>query len=523
MEAPPAEAPRAEAPVAEAVPNEECHLVAVSGPDSVVTVDNIFVSLQVPGREVTFEHIVYESVDEQVEKILQQLDTDPPDAILWAPDEAIPQDRLQLVANTADVYGVPVILTGFDPSVETGSCKAIEDSYRLCYAGADPRTVSSRLVQALDLYGLDWVDTDNDATVSYLLLLKEPVHDAIYQEYIDEGLELHGFMGLCLGRCVDPYGGIAGNVVEETITQYGNDLEVIFCLDEELAWEALAACEAWGIAVGQDIFIVTAGGDEVWDSVNGGLFACGVKAGYDLRYAAVDQALVDGLLGDLTEKYYRPSCELVVPNAPAASQAGSGVMTHEEFIAAELDSLVVVETYVQGCQSWWNDTITVYCQSPDGGYFLYELACSERDAAKLTPGTKIRVTGYKGEWAGELEIMDGTFEFVGGDRWIAEPFDATALLGTEELITHMNERVIFRDMTVESIDFKNGEPGDDIYVTVSKDGRRYDFVVELYLTGPETEIYQTVSALRPGNVVDIEGFLYWYEGPNPHITGVYIS
>ena len=31
------------------------------------------------------------------------------------------------------------------------------------------------------------------------------------------------------------------------------------------------------------------------------------------------------------------------------------VMTHDEFVAAELDSPVVVETYVQAKQSWWDN------------------------------------------------------------------------------------------------------------------------------------------------------------------------
>ena len=203
-----------------------------------------------------------------------------------------------------------------------------------------------------------------------------------------------------------------------------------------------------------------------------------------------------------------------------AGCAGSKAMTHEQYMAAEMQSEVVVETYVQAHQSWWDNKITVYCQSPDGAYFAYELACSEEDAAKLVPGTKIRITGNKGEWAGEIEIMDGTFEFVGGDTWIAEALDVTALLGTDELIAHQNELVIFKGMTVEAIEFKNGEPGDDIYVTVSKDGASYSFCVELYLTGPDTEVYQTVSALVAGDVVDIEGFLYWYEGVNTHITAV---
>ena len=58
-------------------------------------------------------------------------------------------------------------------------------------------------------------------------------------------------------------------------------------------------------------------------------------------------------------------------------------MSHADYMAAANDAEVVVETYVQAHQSWWEGKVTVYCQSPDGAYFLYNLACSEEDAAKL--------------------------------------------------------------------------------------------------------------------------------------------
>jgi len=211
----------------------------------------------------------------------------------------------------------------------------------------------------------------------------------------------------------------------------------------------------------------------------------------------------------------------------AIAFAEGDVMTYADYVAAELDAEVTVETYVQGNQSWWDNKITVYCQSEDGAYFLYELACSEEDAAKLVPGTKIRVTGYKGEWAGEVEIMDGTFEFVelaeGEEPFIAEALDVTELLGTEEIINHQNQKVAFKGMTVEAIEYKNGEPGDDIYLTLGYNGASYSFCVEIYLTGAESEVYTTVGALQVGDVVDVEGFLYWYEGMNPHVTAITVA
>ena len=224
-------------------------------------------------------------------------------------------------------------------------------------------------------------------------------------------------------------------------------------------------------------------------------------------------------------------------SSEAADVKSEGVMTHEEYIAAALDSEVVVETYVQAKQSWWEDKATVYTQDQDGAYFLYNMACSAEDYEKLVPGTKIKVTGYKSEWSGEVEITDATFELVDdGKTFVAEPLDVTALLGKDELIDHQNEFVSFKGMTVEASKDANGkeaaflynwdgsgQEGSDLYFNVSLDGNTYTFTVESYLCDSSTDVYKAVQALKVGDKIDMEGFLYWYEGVNPHITSVSVA
>ena len=78
-------------------------------------------------------------------------------------------------------------------------------------------------------------------------------------------------------------------------------------------------------------------------------------------------------------------------------------------------------------------------------------------------------------------------------------------------------------MSVEKIEYKNGEPGDDIYVTLGLNGKSYDFCVERYLTDPETDLYKSFATLEVDKTVDVEGFLYWYEGANPHITAITVK
>ena len=237
-----------------------------------------------------------------------------------------------------------------------------------------------------------------------------------------------------------------------------------------------------------------------------------------------------------TEPEATPAAE----SEAATSEAAAGtVLSHEEYMAADLDTEVTIEAYVQAKQAWYAEqsTATVYLQDQDGAYFAYDMACSEEDYDKLTEGTCIRVTGYKSEWSGEVEIVEGTFEFVeGADTFVAEPLDVTDLLGTDELIDHQNELVTFQGLTVEPSTDANGneaaflynydgsgEDGDDLYFNVSYNGQTYTFTVESYLCDNTTDVYAAVKNLQVGQTINADGFLYWYEGVNPHITSVTVA
>ena len=128
------------------------------------------------------------------------------------------------------------------------------------------------------------------------------------------------------------------------------------------------------------------------------------------------------------------------------------------------------------------------------------------------------------------------FEILeGDDTYVAEPVDVTDLLGDDDaLAAKMNQKVCFKGMTVVPSTIEgdeteyaflynwdgSGEDGNDLYFNVSKDGATYNFTVESYLCGPGTDVYEAVKALNVGDVIDLDGFLYWYNGANPHIIAV---
>ncbi len=223
----------------------------------------------------------------------------------------------------------------------------------------------------------------------------------------------------------------------------------------------------------------------------------------------------------------------------ADTEKGEGVMTYEEYMAAELETEVVVETYIQAKQEWLQDETTgqgkatFYTQDADGAYFLFEMPCTEEEYNQLPVGAKIKVTGYKSEWSGETEITEGKFEIEEGS-YIADAVDVTDKLGTDDLINYQNQYVTLKGLTVEpaaegSEDAYmynwdgSGDEGDDLYFNVSLNGQTYSFTVESLLCGSDTDVYKQVKELKVGDVVDLNGYLYWYEGPNPHITVVTIQ
>lgn len=216
----------------------------------------------------------------------------------------------------------------------------------------------------------------------------------------------------------------------------------------------------------------------------------------------------------------------------------ASVMNYEAYMAADLETEVTIQAYVQAKQSWWDNQATIYAQDQDGAYFLYNLECSQEDYDRLVPGIKIQATGYKSQWSGEIEIIDGSFQILDdGDTYVASPLDVTDLLGTDELIHYQNQLVSFTGMTVESSGQDesgneqaflynwdgSGTEGDDLYFNASWNGQTYTFTIESYLCDSSTEVYSAVKNLQVGQTIDMEGFLYWYEGVNPHITSVTVA
>ncbi len=224
-------------------------------------------------------------------------------------------------------------------------------------------------------------------------------------------------------------------------------------------------------------------------------------------------------------------CKKTEPEKPEVDifAKGEGVMTYAEYDSTDLKKPVTIETFVQAKQGWWENAATIYTQDKDGGYFLYSMPISQEDYAKLTEGTKIKVTGTKDAWAGEVEITDATFEIMEG-TYVAEPTDITKAYGTPDLQKYMNLKIAVKGLKVvayndagDPFEYGGGIQGNDIYFTCELNGANYNFCIESYLTDSSTDVYKAAEALKVGDTIDIVGFLYWYNGAEPHVTQITVK
>ena len=218
----------------------------------------------------------------------------------------------------------------------------------------------------------------------------------------------------------------------------------------------------------------------------------------------------------------------VDPNAKA-----EGVMTYAEYANAAIDAKVVVEGFVVASQSYYNGA-TLYVADGDGAYFVYGGSISEEDWNKLgitagspyvglaKEGVKVHVEGTKAEWAGEVEIADAVVTIVDTtDKYLPEAKDVTK----EDFAKFANQFVKMEATIAEAPIYKwdgSGEAGQnaDLYYGVEVNGNKYTFVVESYLMYEGSELYNAVLALNAGDKVELQGFMYWYEGAQLHTTGV---
>ena len=170
------------------------------------------------------------------------------------------------VTDMCNEAGIPVVYINRQPD-ETESDRWASDGLKATYIGADAR-------QSGTFQGEEILETENkgdingDGKVSYIMVQGDPENiDAQYRtEYsikaltdagveVDELLFQRGDWDQAKGQ----------QIVQDALTQYGDDVEVVFCNNDAMALGALQAIQAAGRTVGKDIYLV--GVDALTDAV----------------------------------------------------------------------------------------------------------------------------------------------------------------------------------------------------------------------------------------------------------------
>ena len=161
------------------------------------------------------------------------------------------------VTNICNEAGIPVVYINREPDAEREEAW-VTDGIKATYVGADARqsgTYQGEEIAELENKG----DADGDGVVRYIMVQGDPENvDAQYRtEFSVKALE---DAGLEVNELDDQVGNwdqaTAQQLVANSLSQYGNDVEVVFCNNDAMALGALQAIEAAGRTVNKDIYLV---------------------------------------------------------------------------------------------------------------------------------------------------------------------------------------------------------------------------------------------------------------------------
>ena len=206
------------------------------------------------------------------------------------------------VIQKADAAGIPVVFINREPSAED---MALNGNF--CYVGADARqsgTMQGNIVLGLENKG----DFNGNGVVDYVMIMGDPENvDAQYRtEFSVKALTDAGVAVNELFKQRGDWDQTKGQELAATaLTQFGNDVDVIFCNNDAMALGAYQAIVDAGRVVGEDIYLV---GVDALDECQQ-MVADGTMTGTVLNdhigqsHTAADVAL-KAAAGEKMEKYY---------------------------------------------------------------------------------------------------------------------------------------------------------------------------------------------------------------------------
>lgn len=206
------------------------------------------------------------------------------------------------VVQKADAAGIPVVFINREPSEED-----MKLSDKICYVGADARqsgTFQGEIIAETENHG----DFNGNGVVDYVMIMGDPENvDAKYRtEFSIKALEDAGLKTKELYKQRGDWDQTKGQELAATaLTQFGNDVDVIFCNNDAMALGAYQAIVDAGRTVGEDIYLVGVDAlDEVQEMVKKGKVTGTVLNDHIGQSHTAADAAIKAANGETLEKYY---------------------------------------------------------------------------------------------------------------------------------------------------------------------------------------------------------------------------
>ena len=154
--------------------------------------------------------------------------------------------------------GIPLVYINREPDADEQQRWA-DNNWDVCYVGCDARQSGTFQGEIIGDLGLDAVDFNKNGKIDYIMIEGDPENvDAAYRtEFSVKALTDAGFEVNCLDDQVGMWDQVKGaELVANSLSQYGNDIEVVFCNNDAMALGALQSIQSAGRTVGTDIYLV---------------------------------------------------------------------------------------------------------------------------------------------------------------------------------------------------------------------------------------------------------------------------
>ena len=154
--------------------------------------------------------------------------------------------------------GIPLVYINREPDASEEQRWA-DNNWDVTYVGCDARQSGTYQGEMIADLGLDTVDMNGNGKIDYIMIEGDPENvDAQYRtEYSIKALEDAGLEVNCLDDQVGMWDqATAQQLVANSLSQNGNDIEVVFCNNDAMALGALQAIQSAGRTVGTDIYLV---------------------------------------------------------------------------------------------------------------------------------------------------------------------------------------------------------------------------------------------------------------------------